>query len=161
MGRVGNCPPRFWQMRRRRQAAVARCITTCPPRFRKLLTTLNLKLKAKHCLKPHCRNGVVGHFGDNVVQDHTCLEEIFGLTSKPHNKIYVILILGRNLCSVHLWPGHTSRGIPSTSDEPEPEFSSSSRAELWRFRAEPSRAGALQFPSWNRADSNDNMYVKK
>ena len=48
-----------------------------------------------------------------------------------------------------------------SSDEPEPEFSSSSRAELWRFRAEPSRAGALQFPSWNRADNTDNMYVKK
>ena len=29
------------------------------------------------------------------------------------------------------------------SDEPEPVFSSSSWAELWRFRAEPSRAGAL------------------
>ena len=36
------------------------------------------------------------------------------------------------------------------SDEPEPEFSSSSRAELWRFRAEPSW-GTLIFelkPSW-------------
>ena len=42
--------------------------------------------------------------------------------------------------------------MPTTSDEPEPEFSSSSRAELWRFPAEPSRAGALQFPSWNRAE---------
>ena len=48
----------------------------------------------------------------------------------------------------------------TSSDEPEPEFSSSSRAELWRFRAEPSRAGALQFPSWNRADNTDNMYIK-
>ena len=46
------------------------------------------------------------------------------------------------------------------SDEPEPEFSSSSEPELWSFRAEPSRAGALQFPSWNRADNTDNMYIK-
>ena len=43
----------------------------------------------------------------------------------------------------------------------ELEFSGSSKPELWRFRAEPSRAGALQFPSWNRADNIDNMYVKK
>ena len=28
----------------------------------------------------------------------------------------------------------------NTSDEPEPEISSSSQAKLWRFRAEPSRA---------------------
>jgi hypothetical protein len=41
----------------------------------------------------------------------------------------------------------------SSSDEPEPEFSSSSRAVKV-----PSRAEALLFPSWNRAD---NMYVKK
>jgi hypothetical protein len=27
--------------------------------------------------------------------------------------------------------------------------------------SEPSRAGALQFPSWNRADNTENMYVKK
>ena len=27
--------------------------------------------------------------------------------------------------------------------------------------SEPSRAGALQFSSWNRADNTDNMYVKK
>ena len=40
VGRVGNCPPRFWQIRRRRRAALARRITTCPPRFRKLLTPL-------------------------------------------------------------------------------------------------------------------------
>ena len=39
-----------------------------------------------------------------------------------------------------------------SSDEPELDFSGSSRAELWRFRAEPSRAGALQFSSWNRAE---------
>ena len=39
-----------------------------------------------------------------------------------------------------------------TSDEFELKFSSSSQAELWRFRAEPSQAGALQFPSWNRAE---------
>ena len=48
----------------------------------------------------------------------------------------------------------------STSDEPKPEFSSLSEPELWRFRAEPSRAGALQFPSWNRADNTDNIYIK-
>ena len=35
VGRVGNCPTRFWHIRRRRR------ITTCPPRFRKLLTALN------------------------------------------------------------------------------------------------------------------------
>ena len=40
VGRVGNCPPRFWQIRRRRQAVATRRITTCPPRFRKLLTPL-------------------------------------------------------------------------------------------------------------------------
>ena len=35
-----HCPPRFWQIsRRRRAAAVARRRTTCPPRFRKLLTS--------------------------------------------------------------------------------------------------------------------------
>ena len=35
-----HCPPRFWQISRGRRAAVAarRC-TTCPPRFRKLLTS--------------------------------------------------------------------------------------------------------------------------
>ena len=27
--------------------------------------------------------------------------------------------------------------------------------------SEPSRAGALQFPSWNRADNTYNMYVKE
>ena len=46
-------------------------------------------------------------------------------------------------------------------DEFELEFSGSSRAEIWRFRAEPSQPGALQFLSWNRADNTDNMYVKK
>jgi hypothetical protein len=35
-----------------------------------------------------------------------------------------------------------------TRDEFELEFSGSSEPELWRFRAEPSRAGALQFSSW-------------
>ena len=39
--------------------------------------------------------------------------------------------------------------ILNTSDEPEPDFSSSSRAELWRFRAEPSRAE----PSWGTSIS--------
>ena len=27
--------------------------------------------------------------------------------------------------------------------------------------SEPSRARALQFPSWNQADNTDNMYAKK
>ena len=40
----------------------------------------------------------------------------------------------------------------------EPEFPGSSEPELWKFRAELSRAGALQFPSWNRADNTDNMF---
>ena len=37
-----------------------------------------------------------------------------------------------------------------TSDEPEPEFSSSSRAELWRFWAEPSWGTSISElkPSW-------------
>ena len=39
-----------------------------------------------------------------------------------------------------------------TSDEPKLEFSGSSRAELARFRAKPSRAGALLFSSWNQAE---------
>ena len=39
--------------------------------------------------------------------------------------------------------------IKKKGDEFELEFSSSSRA------------GALQFSSWNRADNTDNMYVKK
>jgi hypothetical protein len=33
MGKVGNCPPRFWQNRRRRWAVATRRITTCPPIF--------------------------------------------------------------------------------------------------------------------------------
>ena len=43
------------------------------------------------------------------------------------------------------------------SDEFELDFSGSSEPELWRFRAESSQAGALQFLSWNWAD---NMYIK-
>ena len=39
-----------------------------------------------------------------------------------------------------------------SSDEFELEFSGSSEPELGRFRAESSRAGALQFSSQNRAD---------
>mgnify|MGYP006975726399 CR=1 FL=1 len=34
----------------------------------------------------------------------------------------------------------------------ELEFSGSSEPELWSLRAESSRAGALQFSSWNRAE---------
>ena len=45
------------------------------------------------------------------------------------------------------------------SDEFEVEDSSSSPAKLWRFQAEPSQAGALQFLSWNGADNTDNMYI--
>ena len=37
-------------------------------------------------------------------------------------------------------------------DEFELEFSGSSEPELWMCRAESSRAGALQFSSWNRAE---------
>ena len=42
----------------------------------------------------------------------------------------------------------------AVSDEPEPEFSSSSRAELWRFRAEPSWGTSISElkPSWNFFD---------
>ena len=36
-----------------------------------------------------------------------------------------------------------------------------SEPELRSFWAEPSRAGALWFPSWNRANNTNNMYVKK
>ena len=39
-----------------------------------------------------------------------------------------------------------------SSDGFELEFSGSSEPELWKFRAESSRAGALQFSSWNRAE---------
>ena len=46
-------------------------------------------------------------------------------------------------------------------DEFELEFSGSSELKLGRFRAEPSRAGALWFSSWNQADNSDNMYVNK
>ena len=35
-GRGGSCHPRFWQIRRRRRAAVAHRITTCPPDFQTL-----------------------------------------------------------------------------------------------------------------------------
>ena len=40
----------------------------------------------------------------------------------------------------------------TSSDEPEPEFSSSSRAELWRFRAEPSWGTSISElkPSWQK-----------
>ena len=36
----------------------------------------------------------------------------------------------------------------------------SAQAESRYEGSEPSQAGALQFPSWNRADNTDNMYVK-
>ena len=36
VGRVGHCPPSFWQF----SSVVARRITTCPPSFRRLLTPL-------------------------------------------------------------------------------------------------------------------------
>ena len=39
-----------------------------------------------------------------------------------------------------------------SSDGFELEFSGSSELELWSFRAESSRTGALQFSSWNRAE---------
>ena len=39
-GRGGTCPPRFWQIRRRRRQAAARRITVCPPRFLDLGTCL-------------------------------------------------------------------------------------------------------------------------
>ena len=31
VGRVDNCPPKFWQKIRHRRGAVARRITVCPP----------------------------------------------------------------------------------------------------------------------------------
>ena len=43
-------------------------------------------------------------------------------------------------------------------DEFDLEFSGSSKPELWKIRAESSRAGAFQFLSWNGAE---NMYVNK
>ena len=50
VGSVGNCPPRFWQNRRCRWAAMAHRITTCPSSFRKLLTSLiNIWIKPKKC----------------------------------------------------------------------------------------------------------------
>ena len=39
-GRGGTCPPRFWQIRRRRRQAAAHRITVCPPRFLDLGTCL-------------------------------------------------------------------------------------------------------------------------
>ena len=41
---------------------------------------------------------------------------------------------------------------PASKDEFELEFSGLSEPELWRFLAELSRAGALQFLSLNRAE---------
>ena len=32
----------------------------------------------------------------STIMSHTCLEDIFGSTSKPPNNIYLILILGNN-----------------------------------------------------------------
>ena len=52
-----------------------------------------------------------------------------------------------DLMSDRLWPKY----LPNR-DEFELEFSGSSEPELWSFRAESSRAGALQFSSWNRAE---------
>ena len=47
----------------------------------------------------------------------------------------------------------TAAATVKSRDEFELEFSGSSEPELWRFRAEPSRAGALRFSSWNRAEN--------
>ena len=47
-----------------------------------------------------------------------------------------------------------------TRDEFKLEFSGSSEPKLWRFRVEPSRAGALQFSSWNRAEHFYNQISK-
>ena len=41
-----------------------------------------------------------------------------------------------------------------------PSRNFSARAEPSYEGSEPSRAGALQFSNWNRADIFDNMYVK-
>ena len=65
----------------------------------------------------------------------------------------------KNISTTYINPFSIQSSIPNR-DGFEQEFSGSSEPELWRFRAEPSRAGALQFPSWNRADDTDNMYVK-
>ena len=61
--------------------------------------------------------------------------------------IFTILWLNQMYMYFTLSPIHQ---IISTSDEPEPEFSSSSRAELWRFRAEPSWGTLISElkPSW-------------
>ena len=40
VGRVGNCPLRFWQNWRHHRAAEMRCITNCPTSFRQPLTLL-------------------------------------------------------------------------------------------------------------------------
>jgi hypothetical protein len=50
-------------------------------------------------------------------------------------------------------------GTSGFRDEFELDFSGSNKAELRSIQAEPSRAGALQYPSLNQADIN--MYVKK
>ena len=54
--------------------------------------------------------------------------------------------------------GYASRYVNLVWDEFELEFSGLSKPELWRFRAEPSRAGALQFSSWNRADKKEKFW---
>ena len=66
-----------------------------------------------------------------------------------------------NVHQIVLYEHKSSQMSLISRDEFELEFSGSSEPELWRFRAEPSRAGALQFSSWNRADNTYNMYVKK
>jgi hypothetical protein len=57
----------------------------------------------------------------------------------------------KNISTTYINSFSIQSSIPNR-DEFEQEFSGSSEPELWRFRAEQSRAGALQFPSWNRAD---------
>ena len=47
-----------------------------------------------------------------------------------------------------------------TRDEFELELSNSSKPELWKFRAKPSRAGALQFSSWNRTEIFSRTIIK-
>ena len=58
----------------------------------------------------------------------------------------------QDFLSNRLVDGFGPKERPVSSDGFELEFSGSSEPELWSFRAESSRAGALQFSSWNRAE---------
>ena len=64
----------------------------------------HVKINKRHCSKR--RSSLTSKINiakaKNDVVHHTCLEEIFGSTSKPSNDIYVELILGKNKTAAHL-----------------------------------------------------------